>query len=89
MRRRASGSEGLRPCHRPGIYRQPLNTGAHKDRHVRRGRGFSTARGEIGKLSEFFATKMRDQFLFCKEENAILLFINPDRKRGFFRRFGD
>lgn len=32
---------------------------------------------------------MRDQFLFGKEKNAILLFINPDIKGRFFRGIGD
>jgi hypothetical protein len=32
---------------------------------------------------------MRNQFLFCKEENAILLFVNPDRNMSFFDRFGN
>lgn len=40
-------------------------------------------------LFERFATEMGDQFLFCKEENAILLFINPDIKRRFFFRIGN
>jgi hypothetical protein len=32
---------------------------------------------------------MRDQFLFGKEENAILLFINPDGDLGGLGRIGN
>lgn len=38
---------------------------------------------------DFFATEMGDQFLFCKEQDAIFLFINPDIKMGLFRRISN
>ena len=32
---------------------------------------------------------MRNQFLLGKEENAVLLFVDPDRDIGFFGRIGN
>ena len=32
---------------------------------------------------------MRNQLLLCKEENTILLFVNPDRDMSFFSRIGN
>jgi hypothetical protein len=40
-------------------------------------------------LSEFFETKMRNEFLFCKQKKAMLLSINPDREVAFLGRIGN
>jgi hypothetical protein len=72
-----------------GLYRETLQTVTHQDHNAVRGRGSPAEPGEIGKLFEFFATEVGDQFLFCEKENAILLFINPDIKGCFFHRIGD
>jgi len=40
-------------------------------------------------MFESSETEMRNQFLLCKEENAILLFVNPDGNMSFFGRFGN
>ncbi len=38
---------------------------------------------------ESIESEMRNQFLFRKEENAIFLFVNPDRNICFFGRIGN
>jgi hypothetical protein len=40
-------------------------------------------------MSESSETEMRNQLLLCKEENTILLFVNPDGNMSFFRRLGN